>query len=259
MHIFQPCVCSRAPGLPCLVSNFPSRSQLEDFLLPHFFDSRLSSFQRGGGHSGSSFFPYSPPFSIHLFRLSIALVSSHISAIHSFLFLPTGHSLPPTPSDLCASNCHPLPLWRRKALLFYVSPPPPPPLQPLFGFLHPIQTCVVEMTARNLKHESSNNMLLQTFTKRLKTKQLKAPSSWLSHPELGWLMWKVCAEPTTSAAVGLWNSNSHEERPTLLVTPNPPAAAAHSLFLIPLFHSIHHLRVLRIQAAQQETRWPART
>lgn len=45
-------------------------------------------------------------------------------------------------------------------------------------------------------------------------------------------MWKVFAEPTTSAGVGLWNSNSHEERPT----PNP-AAVAYSLFLIPLFHS----------------------
>lgn len=62
-------------------------------------------------------------------------------------------------------------------------------------------------------------------------------------------MWKVCAEPTTSAGVGLWNSNSHEERPTSPVTPNPTAAAAaaaaHSLFLIPLFGSVHHLRMLR--------------
>ncbi len=58
-------------------------------------------------------------------------------------------------------------------------------------------------------------------------------------------MWKVCAEPTTSAGVGLWNSNSHEERPTSPVTPNPAAAAAaHSLFLIPLFRSVHHLRML---------------
>lgn len=61
-------------------------------------------------------------------------------------------------------------------------------------------------------------------------------------------MWKVCAEPTTSAGVGLWNSNSHEERPTSPVTPNPAAAAAaaaaHSLFLIPLFCSVHHLRML---------------
>lgn len=57
-------------------------------------------------------------------------------------------------------------------------------------------------------------------------------------------MWKVCAEPTTSAGVGLWNSNSHEERPTSPVTPNPVAAAAHSLFLILLFSSVHHLRML---------------
>lgn len=57
-------------------------------------------------------------------------------------------------------------------------------------------------------------------------------------------MWKVCAEPTTSAGVGLWNSNSHEERPTSPVTPNPAAAAAHSLFLIPLFHCVHHSRML---------------
>lgn len=57
-------------------------------------------------------------------------------------------------------------------------------------------------------------------------------------------MWKVCAEPTTSAGVGLWNSNSHEERPTSPVTPNPAAAAAHSLFLILLFSSVHHLRML---------------
>lgn len=56
-------------------------------------------------------------------------------------------------------------------------------------------------------------------------------------------MWKVCAEPTTSAGVGLWNSNSDEERPTSPVTPNP-AAAAHSLFLILLFSSVHHLRML---------------
>ena len=56
-------------------------------------------------------------------------------------------------------------------------------------------------------------------------------------------MWKVCAEPTTSAGVSLWNSNSYEERPTSPVTPNP-AAAAHSLFLIPLLRSVHHLRML---------------
>lgn len=57
-------------------------------------------------------------------------------------------------------------------------------------------------------------------------------------------MWKVCAEPTTSVGIGLWNSNSHEERPTSPVTPNPAAAAAYSLFLILLFHSVRHLRML---------------
>lgn len=45
-----------------------------------------------------------------------------------------------------------------------------------------------------------------------------------------------------SAGVGLWNSNSQEERPTS-VTPNP-AAAAHSLFLILLLHFVRHLRML---------------
>lgn len=64
-------------------------------------------------------------------------------------------------------------------------------------------------------------------------------------------MWKVCAEPTTSAGVGLWNSNSHEERPTSPVTPNP--SAAHSLFLILLFRSMHHLRML---SSKQRRRRP---
>lgn len=45
-------------------------------------------------------------------------------------------------------------------------------------------------------------------------------------------MWKVCAEPTTSVGVGLWNSNSREERPTSPVAPNP-APAAHSFIFIP--------------------------
>lgn len=58
-------------------------------------------------------------------------------------------------------------------------------------------------------------------------------------------MWKVCAEPTTSAGTGLWNPNSHEERPASPVTPNP--AAAHSLFLIPLFRSGHRLRMLGLR------------
>lgn len=61
--------------------------------------------------------------------------------------------------------------------------------------------------------------------------------------ELHWLMWKVCAEPTTSAGVGLWKCNSHEERPNSPVTPNPPAAGP-PLCLIPLFSPVHHLRML---------------
>lgn len=70
-----------------------------------------------------------------------------------------------------------------------------------------------------------------------------ALSFWLSHPKLHWLMWKVCAEPTTSAGVGLWKCNSHEERPNSPVTPNPPAAGP-PLCLIPLFSPVHHLRML---------------
>lgn len=70
-----------------------------------------------------------------------------------------------------------------------------------------------------------------------------ALSFWLSHPKLHWLMWKVCAEPTTSAGVGLWKRNSHEERPNSPVTPNPPAAGP-PLCLIPPFSPVHHLRML---------------
>ena len=120
------------------------------------------------------------------------------------------------------------------------------------------QTCVVETTAGNLLQQSSINMMLKSLTWWLSVqKQLSAPSFWLSHPKPDWLMWKVCAEPTTSAGVGLWNSNSHEERPTSPVAPNP-AAAAHSLFLILLFRSVHHLRMLRSKASQKETRWQER-
>lgn len=70
-----------------------------------------------------------------------------------------------------------------------------------------------------------------------------ALSFWLSHPTLHWLMWKVCAEPTTSAGVGLWKCNSHEERPNSPVTPNPPAASP-PLCLILLFSLVHHLGML---------------
>lgn len=61
-------------------------------------------------------------------------------------------------------------------------------------------------------------------------------------------MWKVCAEHTGSAGVGLWNS--YEERPTS-VTPNPAAAVVHSLYLIPLFHPVHHLRVLSFKPSRR--------
>lgn len=88
----------------------------------------------------------------------------------------------------------------------------------------------------------------QAIKKKVK---LSAPSFWLSHPKLPWLMWKVCAEPTTSAGVGLWNSNSHEERPTSPVTPNPTAPMAHSLFTISLFHSVHHLRMLSCKQSRR--------
>ena len=64
-------------------------------------------------------------------------------------------------------------------------------------------------------------------------------------------MWKVCAEPTTSADIGLWNSNSHKERPTSPVTPNPAAAVAHSSLLIPLFRSVHHLRMLSFKQSRR--------
>lgn len=85
--------------------------------------------------------------------------------------------------------------------------------------------------------------MLQTFQRWLAvTKQPNSPSFWLSHPESDWLMWKVCAEPTTLAGVGLWNSNSQEERPSSPVPPNP--VPAHSLFLIQQFCSVHRSRML---------------
>lgn len=103
---------------------------------------------------------------------------------------------------------------------------------------------------------NSNMFLCQRRSCSRRCVAVKKPAKALSPPNcrpsmLDWLMWKVCAEPTTSAGVGLWNSNSHEERPTSPVTPNPAAAVVHSLFLIPLFHSVHHLRVLSFKQSRR--------